>query len=703
MAQVPNRHKGALGEGDPNLAPINDPTVVLVFQRAVDDKGSITETEGDKAQKERLKVSAALVNCNLSVVSSKSLDEKYVFFRVSIPMSTMKTEAERRKLPVRFSQKAAPPLGAWVPFFAKGNTPSTMEPSSDGKGPFSSLQMCHVIEEMLTLKKEFGGAGLDFEKLKKDFGFVEYFYLHHESMRYILEENWGMQWMAKQPLKEVRTYFGDKIGLYFAFLGFYTSSLWIPAIVGVLMTLTQVYSYTTIGSIDNPFVPLYCSFMSLWGVIFCNNWKKIENRLQYEWNTRNFEKDEKPRAAFLLATNRTEVRKGLIDEKDERFYKPMFRLLWIGLSATVCFAFIAVVLYVTCFIFILKEFTFPKMFGPSSAIIGGALNAISIMVMNSLYELVEHRLTEQELWRTDTEHEDSLIAKDFAFKFVNAYFSLFFTAFVMGNFEVLGHRLSCPAEGCANTVMETLGIVFISQMFVQQLLEIGVPRFQKWYEAYRAAKEMAEKGQVPKTAPREEIEFRYPEYPGVFSDYQEMVIQFGYVTMFAAAFPLTATLALINNIIEIRVDAVKLLTTHRRPSYNSTQDIGSWQHVMDIICTVSIMTNVPAPSPPPFTHFLDSWPQVAYVGFTSDGLGFYFSHLTMNTRLWIVLIAEHVLLLIKVRIASPRAIFHFHSPTQCRFCSHLCCPPSTRTSCSSTSIQCNPHQSPRVSVLIVTS
>ncbi len=29
-------------------------------------------------------------------------------------------------------------------------------------------------------------------------------------------------------------------------------------------------------------------------------------------------------------------------------------------------------------------------------------------------------------------------------------------------------------------------------------------------------------------------------YEGVFEEYQEMVIQFGYVTLFAAAFPLTA-------------------------------------------------------------------------------------------------------------------------------------------------------------------
>eukprot|EP00961_Rhodomonas_salina_P263342 3558312-Rhodomonas_salina.1 len=42
-------------------------------------------------------------------------------------------------------------------------------------------------------------------------------------------------------------------------------------------------------------------------------------------------------------------------------------------------------------------------------------------------------------------------------------------------------------------------------------------------------------------------------------DWQEMVVQYGYVTLFAAAFPLTSALALMNNIIEIRTDAYKLL------------------------------------------------------------------------------------------------------------------------------------------------
>ena len=38
----------------------------------------------------------------------------------------------------------------------------------------------------------------------------------------------------------------------------------------------------------------------------------------------------------------------------------------------------------------------------------------------------------------------------------------------------------------------------------------------------------------------------------------EMVIQFGYCTLFVAAFPLAPLMAFVNNAIEIRVDAWKL-------------------------------------------------------------------------------------------------------------------------------------------------
>lgn len=60
-------------------------------------------------------------------------------------------------------------------------------------------------------------------------------------------------------------------------------------------------------------------------------------------------------------------------------------------------------------------------------------------------------------------------------------------------------------------------------------------------------------------------------------DYQEMFIQFGYVVLFSSAFPLAAMCALINNIIEIRSDALKLCTGLQRPFSQRVENIGQWQ------------------------------------------------------------------------------------------------------------------------------
>lgn len=52
------------------------------------------------------------------------------------------------------------------------------------------------------------------------------------------------------------------------------------------------------------------------------------------------------------------------------------------------------------------------------------------------------------------------------------------------------------------------------------------------------------------------------------------VLQFGFTTIFVAAFPLAPLLALLNNVIEIRLDAYKFVTQWRRPLASRAKDIG---------------------------------------------------------------------------------------------------------------------------------
>lgn len=53
-----------------------------------------------------------------------------------------------------------------------------------------------------------------------------------------------------------------------------------------------------------------------------------------------------------------------------------------------------------------------------------------------------------------------------------------------------------------------------------------------------------------------------------------LVVQFSFTTIFVAAFPLAPLLALINNIFEIRLDAIKMVRLERRLVPRKTNDIG---------------------------------------------------------------------------------------------------------------------------------
>ena len=79
---------------------------------------------------------------------------------------------------------------------------------------------------------------------------------------------------------------------------------------------------------------------------------------------------------------------------------------------------------------------------------------------------------------------------------------------------------------------------------------------------------------------------------GLLPEYLEEVIQFGFVTIFVASFPLAPLFALLNNIVEIRLDAYKYVVTQRRPVAERAQDIGAWYSILDVVAKMAVITNV---------------------------------------------------------------------------------------------------------------
>lgn len=70
------------------------------------------------------------------------------------------------------------------------------------------------------------------------------------------------------------------------------------------------------------------------------------------------------------------------------------------------------------------------------------------------------------------------------------------------------------------------------------------------------------------------------------------MLQFGFITIFVAAFPLAPLFALLNNWAEVRLDAHKFVCEYRRPVAERAQNIGVWFNILEALSHLSVIVNV---------------------------------------------------------------------------------------------------------------
>ncbi|KAM6986370.1 anoctamin-6 [Aplochiton taeniatus] len=476
--------------------------------------------------------------------------------------------------------------------------------------------------------------------------------------RYLLYEEWAhpKSFYKMQPLDLIRKYYGEKMGIYFAWLGFYTAMLALAAIVGLGCF---IYGYTTqetstwskevcdpmIGGkivmcpqcdkectywrlnstcesskklciFDNFGTLVFAVFMSVWVTLFLEFWKRYQAKLEYEWDTVEFlEQEEHPRPEYE-AKCLHERTNPVTNLKEKVPYTACGRcvrvsfgmgtvLFWIMLIVA---SVVAVILYRLAVFFAFsarlkadlkqlepfKEYVTPQM---ATSVTASLISFVVIMILNLLYEKVAIWITDFELPRTRTEYENSLTLKMFLFQFANYYSSCFYIAFAKG--KVVGYpgqpvyllgeyrNEECDPGGCLIELTTQLTVIMGGKAIWNNVQEVMLPWVKNliFRHCTRAGSERA--------IPRWEQDYHLQPVGklGLFYEYLEMVIQFGFVTLFVASFPLAPVLALVNNIFEIRVDAWKITTQFRRMVPEKAQDIGAWQPILQGIAILAVATN----------------------------------------------------------------------------------------------------------------
>jgi hypothetical protein len=104
--------------------------------------------------------------------------------------------------------------------------------------------------------------------------------------------------MTDDELTQVRNFFGDDIGWYFAFFTFYTKALMVPAIVGTVVYIIKLSTEIGPGEFSDTYLAMtipYGLLNIVWYAAVLNLWKRKQDYLAFRWEIPNeqFSKDSK--------------------------------------------------------------------------------------------------------------------------------------------------------------------------------------------------------------------------------------------------------------------------------------------------------------------------------------------------------------------------------------------------------------------------
>ncbi|XP_077415864.1 anoctamin-8-like isoform X2 [Vanacampus margaritifer] len=281
------------------------------------------------------------------------------------------------------------------------------------------------------------------------------FPLHEQRILNQLMTSWVQAVCERQPLDDICDYFGVKISMYFAWLGFYTNSMLYPAVIGFLLWILAEADQTS----QDICCVVFALFNVVWATLFLERWKRREAELAYRWGTLDTptESLEEPRPQF-----RGVKRCSPITGCEEFYYPPWKRTMFRWLvSLPICLLCLCFVFVVMLLCLELQEVVMEIQELPGiTRFIPKILLAITVTICDEVYKKIAYWLNDMENYRLQSAYDNNLIIKMVFFEFINSYLSLFYIGFYLKDMERL---------------KEMLATLLIFRQFLQNIKEVLQP------------------------------------------------------------------------------------------------------------------------------------------------------------------------------------------------------------------------------------
>jgi hypothetical protein len=433
---------------------------------------------------------------------------------------------------------------------------------------------------------------------------------------------------------EIQAYYGCDVAFYFEWMGFLSRWLVVPGVAGVAVYACRWHRGDTLD--EDEYTPLYGLLTFFWAVLFLRFWERHEKRLSYRWGTYMLTDYERQKFFSTRDSFQGYLRLSPITGEPEVFYPAVRRRIKYVGSALITSLMLSVAFAVMVLSLNLQGYIRPKsnparwnessphpfhfaslaalaeegsLFDAAStwrSLVPPVIHAACINALNKGYRTVAGSLTSWENHETEHGHNNSYALKRFLFEAFDCYIALFYLAFYERDVERLKAELITVFQ------IDTFRRVACECVLPMLLQRVTGSRIRPGIPTGARRDGSPPSPLVPtERAILEDLE--KDEYDE-FDDYMEILIQFGYTTLFASAYPLASLVSVAANWVEVRSDLFKLSFLDRRPFPGRGSGLGIWRSLLSCLVWASALTNC------------------LLAGFTSDQLMHYLPSFYLHDR-----------------------------------------------------------------------
>ena len=396
----------------------------------------------------------------------------------------------------------------------------------------------------------------------------------------------------------VRNFYGEEIGYYFLWLTNYIKWLVFPSLLGIIFEIV----YRRVNkkeSSHNPILSLIsCGFFILWGKAFIYQWNQKEQLYNYIWGTENYKKAQLDQESFvpdgyiplLIGTKAPYI------NKYKRYFRIFVSYIFIGFMMCIVFGLVTL-------IFKIKGLLIAK-FPDRTTEIGiliGFLNTIQINVMSGFYQGVAKYFNDKENHRKETGSNAALAIKLIIYDFFNSYYSIFYIGFIKRS-TLFGKKPSkCNGfqgnDSCSEEIeIQLYTIVFIK--FIFDFWELGRPILKQKTKLFNLKQQLSDREILPHSLEHQMI---CNEYNLILFEYSEMLINIGYVFLFAGIAPLVPVFIFLLGYLERCFDTYKIFFLERVQIINQSNGIEMYNTIFKTFIYLGLLSNAA------FVFFADNY------------------------------------------------------------------------------------------------